>query len=157
MHAVSETVFEGFAVFAGALSGPVAVAEGLKACVPNLPEVVGVDIALGKALTVDVGTGTDGAVDEDGGDVDSGATEVGRLADAALIRTKITLATKGDVHGCGSANALFGNEVHELDELCVSEVQLGVLEGATNGDDGEDAPLLHAEGGQLVVDGLQVR
>ena len=122
VHAVSEAVFEGFAVFAGALLGPVAVAEDLKAGVPNLPEVVGVDIALGEALAVDVGTGADGAVDEDGGNVDAGVTEVWCLAYFAFVGAEVAFAGEGDIHRCRAGGAFLGDEVHELDKLGIGEV-----------------------------------
>ena len=121
VHAITEAVFEGFAVFAGALLGPVAVAEDLKAGVPNLPEVVGVDIALGEALTVYVGTGTDGAVDEDGGDVDARVTEVGSLTHLALVWAEVAFAAKRSVHNT-TGGSPGGDEVHELDKLGIGEV-----------------------------------
>ena len=85
VHTIAEAVFEGFAMLALSLAGPFAMAEGLEAGVPDFPEVVGVDVALTEMLAVDVGAGADGAVDEDGGDVDAGMAEVGILTYLALI------------------------------------------------------------------------
>ena len=156
MHTIAEAVFEGFAMLALSLAGPFAMAEGLEAGVPDFPEVVGVDVALTEMLAVDVGAGADGAVDEDGGDVDTGVAEIGGPAHFVLVGAEITLAGEGGGHRGGAGGAFLGDEVHELDELGVGEVEFGVVEGATDGDDGEDAPLLDAEGGELVVDFLQV-
>lgn len=155
VHAVAEAVFEDFAVFADTLPCPLTVAEGLEAGVPDFPEVVGVYVSLAEMLAVDVGAGTDGAVDEDGGDVDARVTEVGSLTHLAFVRAEVTFAAKRSVHNT-TGGSPGGDEVHELDELGIGEVQLGVVEGAADGDDGEDTPLLDTQGFELVIDLLQM-
>ena len=100
VHAVAEAVAEGFAVFAHTTACPTAVAEGLETGLPHLPKVVVVDVALGEGVAVDVGAGADGAVDEDGSDVDACMAEVGILAHAALVTTQIAFAAEGDGHEC---------------------------------------------------------
>ena len=61
VHSVAQTIFEGFAPFANSGARPVTVAERLKTLVPNLIEIVGVDVALREAVAVDVGAGADAA------------------------------------------------------------------------------------------------
>ena len=161
VHAVAEAVFEGFAVLALPFAGPVAVAEGLESGVPDFPEVVGVDVALAEMLAVDVGAGADGAIDENRGDVDACMAEVGSLTHCALVGAEVSFAAEGNVESFLSLEfligfALLGDEVHKLDELGIGEVEFGVVEGAADGDDGEDAPLLYAQVGEFVVDFLQV-
>ena len=95
VHTVTEAVLEDFAAFALSLARPVSVAEGPEAAVPDLPEVVGVDIALAEMLAVDIGTGTDGSVDEDGGDIDARVTEIRGLTHLALVWAEIPLAAEG--------------------------------------------------------------
>ncbi len=65
VHAATEAVAPLLAVGATARLCPAAVAEGLEAFVPDLPEIISVDIALRESVAVDVGTGADAAIDED--------------------------------------------------------------------------------------------
>ena len=64
VHTVAEAHIEGFAVVADALSRPLPIAERLETGLPDIPEAVRVDIALGESFTVNVGTGADGAVNQ---------------------------------------------------------------------------------------------
>ena len=97
VHAVSQTIFECFAVSADALACPFAIAEGLKFRTPHFPQVVGIDIALGKTFAVDVWTGADGSVDKDRSNVYTRMAEVWCLSHLALVWSKITFATESDV------------------------------------------------------------
>ena len=157
VHTVAEAHIEGFAVVADALACPLPVSEWLETGLPDIPEVVGVDIALGETCTVDVGTGADGAVNQYGGNVYPCMAEIGSLPHLALVATEITLAAEGDIHWRGVGGAFLCNEVHELYKLAVSQVQFGIVQGTADRYDGKDAPLPDTHLCQLVVDGLQMR
>ena len=122
VHAVAEAHVEDFAVFADTLSRPLSVAERLKTGLPDIPDVVGVDVALGETRTVDVGTGTDGAVNQHGGDVNPCMAEIRSLPHFALVGVEIALATESDIHWRGVCGAFLCNEVHEMHKLAVGQV-----------------------------------
>ena len=87
VHAVAEAVLPLLAVGASARFRPVAAAENLEAFLPDFVEVVLVDVSLREPVPVDVGTGADAAVDEDGGDVYAGVAEIPYGPDFLLIST----------------------------------------------------------------------
>ena len=101
MHTAAEAVAPLLAVGADAGFRPGAVAERLEALIPDLPEIVSVNVALGEAVAVDVGAGADAAVVEDGCDVDAGVTEVADVADLLFVATQVAFAGEGDVHRTG--------------------------------------------------------
>ena len=99
VHAATEAVFPLPAGLAGALAaGPFAAAEGLETMLPDFVQIVLVDIALREIVPVDVGTGADAAVNQDGGDVDAGAAEETVVADLLLVGAQEVSATEGDLH-----------------------------------------------------------
>ena len=157
VHSAAQAAIEDLAVAALTATRPIALAEGLEAVMPHFEEVVLVDVALPEGLAVDVGAGADGAVDEHRGDVDAGVAEIGVLAHLALVAAQVALAAEGDVHRRVFLLAFLFDKLHQLNELRVGEVQLWMVVGAADGDDGEDAPLRHAKAGQQVVNLLQMR
>ena len=178
VHAVAEAVAPDFAVGAGALAGPAAVAECLEPVFPDVVEIVFVDTPLTEGVAVDIGAGADASVDEDRGDVDPRVAEVWDVADLSFISAQVTLTTERYFHrsfaSClrsfaalrmtvGTLRMTVGtlrmtrgplglDEVHQPDEFLVGEVHVGVGGGAADGDDGEDAPLPHTERGQATVE-----
>ncbi len=99
VHSVSETVAPLLAFFALAGTRPAAVAERLETSFPNPVEIVLVYAALTETVAVDVGAGTDPAVDKNRRYVDSGMAEVSHLTHLFLIAAKISFAAESDVHG----------------------------------------------------------
>ena len=80
VEAVSTTFPEFGAVGALPPAHPAPVPEGLKTRLPYLEKVVAVDVSLGGGA-VDVGTGGNGAVDQDRSDVDACPAEEWGVAD----------------------------------------------------------------------------
>ena len=78
-----------------------------------------IDVALDIAA-VDVGTGGDGAIDEDGADGDAGAAEIIPVADLALIGTDVGLAAELGVDLSFLAGG--DDEIHQLLELRIAEL-----------------------------------
>ena len=84
VHAAAEAVAPFPAAGAAARPGPVAVAERLEALLPHFVEIILIDAALREPVPVDVGTGRNAAVDEDGGDVDAGVNIASILIDGRI-------------------------------------------------------------------------
>jgi len=99
VHAAAKAVAPLGAAGAPALLRPFPVPEGQEAVLPDLPEVIVINVALGEEVTVDVGAGADAAVDEDGGYVHAGVAEVADVADLLLVSAQVTLAAEGCFHG----------------------------------------------------------
>ena len=85
VHSVAKAILEGFALFANSRARPVAVAERFKTLVPNLIEIVGVDVALRETVAVDVGTGADAAINQHRGYVDTCMAEIWCLTHFAFV------------------------------------------------------------------------
>ena len=129
--------------------------EGQKSVLPDVPEVIVIDIALGEEVPVDVGAGADAAVDEDGGYVHAGVAEVADVADLLLVSAQIALAAEGGFHGAALLPPGL-DKFHQRDEFIVRQVHVRILRRPADGNDGENAPLHHAERLQLVVQCIQL-
>ena len=119
MHRPAKAVLEYLAISAGACFHPGAVAERLETVFPHIEEIVLVDIAL-YITTVDVGTGRDGAINQNGADGNARTAEIEPVTDFTLIRPDIGLTTELAVN----PSLLSGgdDEVHELAELFIAEL-----------------------------------
>jgi len=96
VEAVSATVFEFAATSALPSAHPVAVSEGLKTQLPNLIKIIAIDISLSERA-VDVGAGGNGAVDQDGSDVDACPAEERGVAHERFIGTDIAFTAEADL------------------------------------------------------------
>ena len=109
MHRAAKTILKRLAVSALTCSHPLTVTEGLETVLPNVQEIIFVNIALDIA-TVNVGTCRDGAVNKYRADGNPRAAEIVPVANLALERTYISLATKLTIHL--SLLSSRDNEVH---------------------------------------------
>lgn len=89
----AEALLELLAMGAGTALHPAPVAHGLEFVVPDVQEVVVVDVAL-YVGAVHVGAGADVAVYQDAADVDAGAAEEVAVTDIFLVFARIGLATE---------------------------------------------------------------
>ena len=139
----------------GALSfaGPEAVAVGLEAVVPHLPEAVVVDVTLVEVAAYG-GAAGDAAVAEDGGYLDAGTAEIVLVAHLAFVWAEVALA--GVVADDAPFLAGAASEVEEPCELLARELQLGVVSGTSHREDGEEAPALAAEGDKVLLDSVKL-
>ena len=119
MHCSAKAMLEHLAISAGACFHPGAVAERLETVFPHIEEIVLVDIAL-YITTVDVGTGRDGAINQNGADGDARTAEIEPVANLALVGPDVSLATELAVNppllSCGD------DEIHQLAELFIAEL-----------------------------------
>ena len=88
-----------FAVFTLALPGPASIAHHLETVLPDVPEVVAVDVAL-VHVAADRGAATDGTVATYRGHLDTTAAVEEMVADFLLIFAKEALARVADVEDC---------------------------------------------------------
>ena len=88
-----------FAVFALAFLGPGAVAHQLETVLPDLPEVVLIDIAL-VHVAAHRGAAADAAVATDAGHLDTAAAVEEMVADLLLVGAEETLAGVTNVEDC---------------------------------------------------------
>ena len=154
VHAAAQAVLPLLAAGAAAAMGPAAVPEGLEARFPHFIEVVLIDVSLGEPVAVDVGTGADATVDEDGSDIDAGVTESAHGTDLFLVSAQVALATEGNLHGT-TFFPLPLDELHQFHELRIRQVHVGIRRRPADGDDGEQPPLLQAHSHKQVVHLLQ--
>ena len=124
VKAVAVTVAEETALgaVAGALPGVGAV--GLVAVLPDVPELVLVDVAL-MIVGTDAGTGSDGAVGHDGADGDTRLAEEGKVAHLALVVAHESGATVGGVDA--ALAACLADEVEHAAVFLVAEVHQRVV------------------------------
>ena len=118
VHPIPEAVAPDLAILAPARPGPVPLAVGHEAGLPNLVEIVRVDTALRETVPVDVGAGADAAVDEDRRDVDAGAAEIPDVADFLLVSAHVAFAAEGHLHRPAFL-ALGLDEFHQGNELVI--------------------------------------
>ena len=157
VHTAAKTSVEHTTVAALASACPVALAEGFEALLPHLEKVVFVYVALPEGSAVDVGTGAYGTVDENRGDVDAGVAEIGVLAHLAFVAAQVALAAVGDSHRRDRVLTFVLDKLHQMNKLRIGEMQLGMVVGASDGDDGEYAPLFDSEADQQVVYFVKMR
>ena len=86
-------MLELLAMLAGTAFHPLPVAHDLESVVPDIQEVVVVDVAL-HVGTVHVGAGADVTVYQDAADVDSSTAEEVAVTDVFLVFARIGLATE---------------------------------------------------------------
>ena len=134
MHCPTEAALINLAVSTLACLHPLAVAERLETVFPNVDKIILIDVALGKT-TVDVWTGRDGAIYQNGADSDARAAEIEPVAHLALVRADIGLATELAIDFAFLSGR--DDEVHQLAELFIAELQALVGGSTTNRVDGE--------------------
>ena len=142
VHSATQAVFELRASGTGALFCPVTVAEYLELVLPDFVEVVLVDVALGKYIPVNVRTGADTAVYQDGSYVDSGVAEMAYRTYFFLVFPEITLTTEAYIQYRGF-RVFLSDKIHQADHLTVCEMHLRIVLGPAYGDNGEKPPLLY--------------
>ena len=132
---------------------PLAVAIHLVLVLPDVPEAVLVDVAL-MVVAADAEASRDGAVGQDGGDVDAGAARVEVVAYLALVGPQKAVAA---VVGTDPAFATGGlDELHHLHELLVAELEVGLVGGTAEGKHGEEPPAADAQRDEVVAELRQV-
>ena len=149
MHASAAAVAEETAVGALALLHPRTVAEGTEALLPDVHEMVGVDVAL-MVVGADAGAGRDGAVGQHGGDADACLAEEERVAHVALVVAQKPFAAVAGADAPVAAGV--ADEGHEAVELVGRELEVVVADGAPGGEDGEEAPVRQAQLHQPVAE-----
>ena len=152
VHAAAPAEAEVLALCALVLLHPLAVAVGSEALLPDIHEVILVNIAL-VIVGTDAGAGRDGAVGEDGAYADTRLAEEEMVAHIALVVAEKALTAIADVDA--SLLACRTDEVHDLTELLRPELEVGIAYGATRGEDGEEAPVLEAEADEEFAQLLQ--
>ena len=153
MHRPAKTVLKHLAFSALPCLHPLAVAEGLETVFPDIQKIILVNVAL-NITAVYVGTSGNGAVNQNGADGDAGAAEIEPVADLALVRTDVGLATEFTVNpplfsGCD-------NEVHHLAELCIAELKPIIGSSATNWGNSEQTPCLYLVLDEQLFHGFQL-
>ena len=93
MHRPTKAIPKHLAISALSCLHPLTVTERLETVFPNIQKIILIDVALRKAA-IDVGTGRNGTVNKDGANGDARAAEIEPVADFALVRTNVGLATE---------------------------------------------------------------
>ena len=137
VHRTAKAIPKHLAISALSSLHPSAIAKRLETVFPNIQKVVLIDIALHKAA-VDVRTGGNGAVNQDGTDSDASATEIEPVAEFTFVWTDIGFTTELTVYLPFFSSR--DDEVHKLTELFIAKLQALVSSGATNWINGEQAP-----------------
>ena len=149
VEAVAFAVAPHFAVGTLPLACPAAVAVGLEAVFPHVPQVVAVDVAL-VHVAADAGAAGDGSVAEYGGHFDAGSAIVVLVAHAAFVVTQVAFAGVACFDESFFAHSF--DEVEHSGELPVVEAQFGVVGCSAHGEDGEEAPPFYSEGEDVAVE-----
>ena len=140
------------AVRAGSYTGPFPVAEGLETPFPDFVKIVRIDVPLAEKVAVDIGAGTNTAVDEDGGDVDPGAAEKAKVPHFFLIPAEVSFATERDFHPPSFLTAAF-DEFHQAGKFFVGKAHVriggGTAEIAVEARVPVGIPMLLGDAGQL--------
>ncbi len=143
VHAATLAVAPHVAVGTGSGLFPRTVAEQLETVLPDIPEIVAVDIAL-MVVGTDAAASRDASVVEHGAYGDTGLAEEGTVAHVELMMTEESLAAVFGFYA-GFAPGLL-DEIHQLVEVFVSELQFGILCRASDRKDGDEPPLAHTLG-----------
>ena len=142
VHTVSFAERENLAVLAWFdVPHPRAVAVGLEAIFPHLPERIPIDVPL-IVFAADGGAGRDRAVDEDGRHADTCGALVEMVTDATFVGSEVAFAGIRDMT---SRFAFSGNEIHQVAELVVIKQQLGIGGSPPHRVDAEHAPVANAQ------------
>ncbi len=134
VHGATKAVFIDLAIGALPCLHPGAVTEGLETVFPNVKEVILIDVALSKT-PVNVGAGGNGA------DGDAGTAKIEPVTYLAFVRADVGLTTELGIN----LTFLSGgdDEFHQLFELLIVELHVGVVGGSSDGLDGEETPCFH--------------
>ena len=154
MHAIAEAIAEVLTVCALVLAHPVAVAVGKETALPDVHEVVVVDIAL-LVVAADAGAGGDGAVDKDGADGDTSLAGVEVVAHLSLIVAEKSLAAV--VYLKFALAAGLPNEVENAAELVAPELHDRIGSGSPDREHSEEPPAAHALGDEVRLDVMEFR
>ena len=133
MHRSAKAILKHLAISTLTRFHPLTVAERLETVFPNVQKIIFVDIALHKA-TVDVGASGNGTINQDGTYGDTSAAEIEPVANLALVRTDVCLATEFAIYLAYLSGR--DDEIHELTKLHIAELQALVSGSATNRVDG---------------------
>lgn len=142
MHAVPFAVLPVAAGTAHILPHPAAVPVGLETVVPDLHEIVFVNIAL-DVVGADAGAGGNRAVGKDRTDGDAGVAFEKIVADVALIIAEEAFAGKGSFDPAFFACGL--DEIHQAAEFAAGKLQFGVIGSTTHREDGKQPPGFETE------------
>ena len=129
MHRSAKTIPKHFAISTLTLLHPLPVAERLETVFPNIQKIVSVNVALHIAA-VNVGASGNGAVNENRANGDTRTAEIEPVANLALVRTNVGLATELAIDFAFLSGRDY--EVHKLTELFIAELQAVISGSATN-------------------------
>ena len=138
MHGASETLLEILARGAHPAAHPVAVAHDLEAVVPDLQQVILINIALSEGA-VNVRAGGDVSVEQHGTDVDAGAAEEVAVANILFVFTCVCFAAECQVDFAFATRG--GDKPQHLFHLRTAEHQLTVMRCPPDGGNGEQTPM----------------
>ena len=146
MHSAALAVPEKIAVGADAGLCPVAVAEFLETVVPDVHEIVCVDVALTE-ICPNARTCRNVAIAHHRCHRNPRLAGVEKIAHIALVTSEKPLATVTHVFALGTA---FFDEIHQLPHLCAVELEVGVDGGTSGWERRKHSPTFHANIKQFV-------
>ena len=138
VHPVASAVAPVTAVFTFTRPAPLERAMGLVAMLPDIHEVILVNIALVVVGTY-AGTGGNGTVGHDRADGNAGLAMEEMIADVRLVFSEITLAAIAGMDA--TLLACFLEKLEHATELLGAEAHVGVVLSTSYGEDGVDAPM----------------
>lgn len=156
VHAGAFAIAPYFAMLALSFFHPLAVAVWVEFFVPDVPEVVAVDVSLVE-IGADGGAAGDGAVAEYGGYFDACAAIEILVAYFAFVVAQKAFASVVEMDFAFFSCLL--DEVEDPAELVVGQLEFGVLCGSTHGEYGEEAPVAESQVDEEVAelgDGVDV-
>ena len=139
MHGAAETLLEVFAGGAHSAAHPSAVSHNLETVVPDIKQVVFMDIALSEGA-VDVRTGGDVAVEQYRADIDAGTTEEIAVAYLFFVFAGIGFTAEFQIDTAFFARG--GDKLQHLFYLRAAEHQLAVARCSSDRCDGEQPPAM---------------
>lgn len=153
MHSITLTITPHLTI--GALVGlhPFSVAVNLELVLPNVPEAVAVDVAL-MVVAAYAEAARDRAIGQHRGDVDARAARVIMVAHFALVLAEEAVAAVVGAYLALQACCL--DELHHLNELFITEFEVGLVDGTPKGKHREQTPAADAQGNKEVAELRQI-
>ena len=137
MHPVALAITEHLTICAFPFFSPLAVTIRFKLIIPDIDEIVFIDVPLVE-VGPDTGTTGDSAIRKDRGCIDTGVALENRVSHLSLIIPEEALTAVANVYF-----TLFpaeADEVHDPCKLLVRQLQIGLSRGTSNWEDRKDTP-----------------
>lgn len=119
MHGSTKTIFIDLTMCALTCFHPLSITERFKSIVPNIKEIIIINIALRKTA-VNVRASRNGTINQDRADGDACTAKIEPVAHLALIPANICFTAIFDVNF--SLFSDFYNEIHHFSELFVTQL-----------------------------------